>query len=132
VGGGSAASELNCADNSVRTTWKSAEGVHAFGNFPNFAYAPDGKAAAVRSSYEKPPEVWAGPIGKWQQLTKNNTAASPTWGKSETLEWANEGFNIQGWLIPPSQIEPGRKYPMVVLIHGGPSGVTTPEWPASF
>ena len=103
VRGGSAVSELKCGDDSVRTIWKSPEGVHAFGNFPNFAYARDGKAAAiVRSSYEKPPEVWAGPIGNWQQLTKINTALSPTWGKSETLEWANEGFNIQGWLVPPS------------------------------
>jgi dipeptidyl aminopeptidase/acylaminoacyl peptidase len=133
VGGGSAVSELKCGDNSVRTIWESPEGVHAFGNFPNFAFARDGKSAAiVRSSYEKPPEVWAGPIGNWQQLTTNNTALFPTWGKSEALEWTNEGFNIQGWLVPPNQIEPGKKYPMVVLIHGGPSSATTPEWPASF
>src|SRR5207247_4504745 len=33
---------------------------------------------------------------------------------------------------PPAKVEAGRKYPMVVLIHGGPSSVTTSEWPASF
>ena len=47
---------------------------------------------------------------------------TPTWGKAENLEWTNEGFNIQGWLVPPAKVEPGKKYPMVVLIHGGPSG----------
>ena len=31
-------------------------------------------AAAVRSTYETPPEVWAGPIGEWRQLTNNNAA----------------------------------------------------------
>src|SRR5438552_14653946 len=32
----------------------------------------------------------------------------------------------------PGQVELGKRYPMVVLIHGGPSSATTPEWPASF
>ena len=133
VGGGGAISELSVADNSVRTIWKGPESLHAFGNFPDFAVAKDGKfAAVVRSSYEVPPEVWAGPIGGWRQLTKNNAAISPTWGKAESVEWTNDGFNIQGWLLLPAKVESGKKYPLVVLIHGGPSSATTPEWPASF
>ncbi len=133
VGGGSAISELTLANNSVRTIWKGAEDLHAFGNFPNFAVSKDGKfAAAERSSFETPPEIWVGPIGKWRQLTNNNSALSPTWGKGQNLEWTNDGFNIQGWLLPPIQVESGKKYPMVVLIHGGPSSAVTPEWPASF
>ncbi len=133
IGGGSAISELTLSDNSARTIWKAAEHIHAFGNFPNFALSKDGKfAAAARSSYETPPEVWTGPIGEWRQLTKNNTALSPSWGKAESLQWTNEGFDIQGWLLPPARVESGKKYPMVVLIHGGPSSATTPEWPASF
>jgi dipeptidyl aminopeptidase/acylaminoacyl peptidase len=134
-GGGSAISELTLANNSVRTIWKGAEDLHAFGNFPNFAVSntKDGKfAAAERSSFETPPEIWAGPIGDWRQLTSNNSALSPTWGKGQNLEWTNDGFNIQGWLLPPIQVEPGKKYPMVVLIHGGPSSAEMPEWPASF
>src|SRR6266571_4954721 len=133
VGGGGAISELTLANNSVRTLWKGAEAFHAFGNFPNFAVSKDGKAAAaVRSSYGTPPEVWAGPIGEWQQLSANNAAQTPAWGKAENLEWTNDGFDIQGWLLPPAKVESGKKYPTVVLIHGGPSSVTTPEWPAGF
>src|SRR5438128_7558777 len=132
VGGGSAISELTLADNSVRTIWKGAEDLHAFGNFPNFAISKDGKfAAAERSSFETPPEIWAGPIGEWRQLTRNNAALSPTWGKAENLEWTNDGFNIQGWLLSPRQVESGKKYPMIVLIHGGPSRAVTPDWPAA-
>ena len=133
VGGGSAISELHLSNNSAQTIWKGPEGIHAFGNFPNFALSRDGKvAAAVRSTYNSPPEVFAGPLGEWRQLTKDNATLLADWGKAESVEWANEGFNIQGWLVPPAKVEPGKKYPMVVLIHGGPSSVTTSEWPASF
>ena len=133
LGGGSAISELNLADDSARTIWKGPEGVHAFGNFPNFALSKDGKiGAAVRSTYNSPPEVFAGPLGKWSQLTNNNAGLKASWGEAESSDWTNEEFNIQGWLVPPAKMEPGKKYPMVVLIHGGPSGVTTSEWPASF
>jgi dipeptidyl aminopeptidase/acylaminoacyl peptidase len=133
VGGGSAISKLNLADNTVRTLWQAAEGFHAFGNFPDFALARDGRVAAlVRTSYETPPEVWAGPIGLWHQVTHNNAELKPIWGKAESLEWTNEGNEIQGWLLPPAKLEPNKKYPLVVLIHGGPSNVTTPEWPAGF
>jgi len=133
IGGGSAVSELTLANNSLRTIWKGAEGIHAFGNFPNFAISKDGKfAAAARSSFETPPEIWAGPLGEWRQLTSNNVAQAVSWGKAQNLEWTNEGLNIQGWLLPPKQVEPGKRYPMVVLIHGGPSGTEMPEWPATF
>jgi len=130
VGGGGAISELTLNNNSVRAIWKGAEAFHAFGNFPDFAISKDGKfAAAVRSSFDTPPEVWVGPVGEWRQLTNNNSALSPSWGKAESLEWTNEGFKIQGWLLSPAKMEPGEKHPMVVLIHGGPSSAVTPDWP---
>jgi dipeptidyl aminopeptidase/acylaminoacyl peptidase len=131
-GGGSAISELDLANNSARTVWKGPEGIHAFGNFPNFALSRDGKVAVVvRSSYNTPPEVFAGPPGKWRQLTSNNATLQANWGKAESIEWTHEGSRVQAWLVLPAKIEADKKYPMVVLIHGGPSGVTTSEWPAS-
>src|SRR5947199_4091163 len=134
VGGGGAISELNIDNNSVRTIWKGAEALHAFGNFPDFAISKDGKfAAAERSTFETPPEIWVGPIGEWRQLTNSNSALSTRWGNAKSIEWANEGFNIQGWLLtPPGSRAPGKKHPMVVLIHGGPSSAVTPDWPAGF
>jgi dipeptidyl aminopeptidase/acylaminoacyl peptidase len=131
--GGSAISELNLTQNSARTMWKGPEGIHAFGNFPNFALSRDGKfAAVVRSTYNSPPEGFAGPPGQWEQLTNDNARLQANWGKAESIEWANEGLKVQAWLVPPAKIEPGKKYPLVMLIHGGPSSVTTSEWPASF
>jgi dipeptidyl aminopeptidase/acylaminoacyl peptidase len=133
AGGGSAISELNLSDNSTRTLWKGPEGIHAFGNFPDFSISKDGDiAAAELSTYNSPPEIFAGPPGEWRQLTNNNVALRANWGKAESVEWTNEGFTVQGWLVPPAKLEAGKKYPMVMLIHGGPSSVTTSEWPASF
>jgi acylaminoacyl-peptidase len=133
VGGGSAVSELHLSDNSAQSIWKGSEGIHAFGNFPNFVLSSDGKVAAtVLSTYNSPPEVFTGPLGEWRELTNNNGKLTANWGKAESIEWTNEGFNIQGWLLTPSKVEPGKKYPMVVLIHGGPSSVTTSDWPAGF
>jgi len=133
LGGGSAISELSLIDNSAQTIWKGPEGIHAFGNFPDFALSKDGNfSAVVRSTYNSPPEIFAGPISEWHQLTNNNAGLQANWGKAESIEWTNEGSKIQGWLVPPAKIEAGKKYPMVVLIHGGPSSLTTSEWPASF
>src|SRR5438477_699073 len=133
IGGGSAISELNLADDSIRTVWKGQEGINAFGNFPDLALSKDSKVAAAElSRYNSPPELFAGPLGEWRQFTNNNAGLEANWGKAESIEWTNEGSNIQGWLVPPARSDPGKKYPMVVLIHGGPSGVTTSEWPASF
>ncbi len=132
AGGGSAISELSLANNAAQTIWKGPEGIHAYGNFPNFALSRDGRfAAAVRSTYNSPPEVFVGRPGEWRQLTANNAALPMKWGEAQSVEWQNEGFDIQGWFVPPATVERGKKYPMVVLIHGGPASVTTSEWPAS-
>src|SRR5216117_2319177 len=86
LGGGSAISELSLTNNSERTIWKGPDGIHAFGNFPNFALSRDGKfAAAVRGTYNSPPEVFAGPLGKWQQLTSDNARLPTNWGKAESV-----------------------------------------------
>ncbi len=31
-----------------------------------------------------------------------------------------DDFDIQGWLVKPPDFDPGKKYPMILVIHGGP------------
>jgi dipeptidyl aminopeptidase/acylaminoacyl peptidase len=96
------------------------------------ALTPDGAASAtVRSSFEKPPEVWAGPIGKWKQLTHRNASVKPAWGEAKSLRWENEGFEVQGWLIYPKDFDASKKYPMVVTVHGGPGLGVQASWPSA-
>src|SRR5262249_53580671 len=121
------------ATRKITTVWEGPEDLHAFGNFPNFALSGDGSvSAAVRSSFTKPPEIWVGPVGKWQPVTKNNALIRAAWGEAQSIEWTNEGFQLQGWVLPPQKVEPGRKYAMITLIHGGPSNSAKSEWPAGF
>ncbi|MBB6147374.1 dipeptidyl aminopeptidase/acylaminoacyl peptidase [Silvibacterium bohemicum] len=87
--------------------------------------------AYIQSSFEHAPEVWAGPLGDLKQITHYNDALKPSWGKSESVDWSNDGFHVQGWLLYPADYDPAKKYPMIVLIHGGPSSVTLPRWPST-
>jgi dipeptidyl aminopeptidase/acylaminoacyl peptidase len=132
VEGGSAISTIDVASGETERLWKGSEGIHHAGNFPNFSVAKDGRTSAVvRSLWEQPPEVWAGPVGNWQQLTHVNASQQPHWGKAESVIWNSDGFRAQGWLVYPENFDPGKRYPMVVEIHGGPAGVRTASWPTA-
>jgi dipeptidyl aminopeptidase/acylaminoacyl peptidase len=98
----------------------------------SLSLTPDGMtAASVRSSFADPPEVWAGPIGKWKQVTHRNTEIKPAWGEAKSLHWKSDGLGVQGWLIYPKNFDPSKKYPMVVGVHGGPGAGVQPNWPGA-
>ena len=47
--------------------------------------------------------------------------------KREVVQWkSTDGTPIEGILIKPADYDPSRKYPLLVVIHGGPTGVDTP------
>jgi dipeptidyl aminopeptidase/acylaminoacyl peptidase len=45
-------------------------------------------------------------------------------GKTETVRWEQEGFKHSGILTFPSNYEAGKKYPMVLIVHGGPNAAS--------
>jgi dipeptidyl aminopeptidase/acylaminoacyl peptidase len=131
--GGSSISSLDVASGRFHAIWKGDEWVHGGGQLGNFSLARDGQTSAVvRHSWEQPPEVWKGPIGRWRQVTNLNRGRRPLWGRAKSLHWRNEGFSVQGWLLYPTELVPGRRYPLVVSVHGGPAFVTKPSWPGPY
>jgi dipeptidyl aminopeptidase/acylaminoacyl peptidase len=45
-------------------------------------------------------------------------------GLTETVQWKSvDGWEMEGLLIKPVGYEEGKKYPLLVVIHGGPAGV---------
>ena len=53
--------------------------------------------------------------------------------RPERLTWkVKDGSTIEGWLVKPVGYEPGRKYPFVLKIHGGPHGAYGNTWFGTF
>ena len=88
-------------------------------------------SAVIRQSYTSPPEVETGPPGKWKPITRLNADVRPITGKATNVFWKSDNFNVQGMLIAPPSIEPGKRYPLVVEVHGGPAYAHYPLFPAS-
>jgi dipeptidyl aminopeptidase/acylaminoacyl peptidase len=105
------------------------ESIGAGGSVMSVSMSQDHKIALVRSSFEMAPEVWAGSAKNMKQITHLNDGVKPTWGKTENIEWMNDGFKVQGWLLYPANYDPSKKYPLLVSVHGGPSSAVTPRWP---
>jgi dipeptidyl aminopeptidase/acylaminoacyl peptidase len=110
------------------------ETVGAGGLSMSVSVSKDRAIALIRSSFEKAPEVWAGPLNAMKQITHLNDGMKPAWGKTENIEWTSDGFKVQGWLLypagwTPNNGGPGKKYPLLVNVHGGPSSAVTPRWP---
>ncbi|HMA17341.1 MAG TPA: prolyl oligopeptidase family serine peptidase, partial [Thermoanaerobaculia bacterium] len=113
------------ASGNVRTLWRGPAVLK------RFSVAKQGLAsAAVRSSFSQAPEVVAGPIGSWTPLTRANAAVRPFWGEARSLTWQSDGQRVQGWLLSPREPDQSKKHPMVVVVHGGPSGASTASWPS--
>ena len=47
--------------------------------------------------------------------------------RRELFEWkSKDGTPIEGVLIKPADFDPSKKYPLLVVIHGGPTGIDRP------
>src|SRR6266496_1482157 len=50
-----------------------------------------------------------------------------TLGTREVISWnSQDGTTIEGVLIKPADFDPSKKYPLLCIIHGGPTGIDRP------
>jgi dipeptidyl aminopeptidase/acylaminoacyl peptidase len=90
------------------------------------------------STFERPAEIYGAKPGTVMspgldgviQLSHINDGVEPAWGKSVSLSWRSDKFRVQGWLMEPKDFDPARKYPLIVLVHGGPAAAVTAHWGA--
>ena len=117
----------------VTQLWRSAEVINAGGwGFEASVNADGTMSAVIRHSASQPPEIWAGAIGNWDQVTHVNNEVRPDWGPIKSLHWTSDGMTIQGWLVYPMHYDPKKRYPMVVIAHGGPAAAAASTWPGTF
>ena len=130
LGGDSAIARIDPAGGAKVTIMARGEVSYSAGN-GRVSFDPSGKiAATVVDSFAKAPQILLGAPEALKPITHDNDALTATYiGKSVT--WKNEGFDVQGWLQAPAKVEPGKTYPMVVIVHGGPSSAVTSRFGSS-
>lgn len=88
--------------------------------------APTGAIAFVGTEAQRAPELYLmESVGaKPRRLTSvNDSLSSLRYGRVESVVWKGpDGFEEDGVLVYPPDFQPGRKYPLVLYIHGGPMG----------
>jgi dipeptidyl aminopeptidase/acylaminoacyl peptidase len=125
----SAVVAIDPAARTARTLWSGP--VTAMGSGDGrFVFSADGAvAASVHEDYEHAPRIVAGRLPQLAAITRDNEGFAPQ-VSAQSVAWTNEGFSVQGWLVGPRTVEASRKYPMIVLVHGGPSSAATPRFVA--
>ena len=97
------------------------------------SYARNGRdIALVRSSWSRPAEIWTGSPSNLQPITRDNEEVTNLAGHAISITWKSDQFTPQGWLIAPLHVDEGKKYPMVVIVHGGPSGDSLPSYDSPY
>lgn len=108
----------------VERVWEAEETIGAGRESMSLAVSKGGaKIATVRQGRMLAPEVWMGAPGQWTPVTQGNRAARPSWSQVKSLTWKSDEFTVQGWLIYPKDFDPSKRYPMITVVHGGPSSV---------
>ena len=66
----------------------------------------NGTYAFTASSFDNPPEIFLsrGPKQPLRQLSHINEGLEPVWGKSESIQWDNGGFHVQGMVALPGEL----------------------------
>ena len=124
---------VGMAGGEIKTLWRGAETISPGGFNVSLSLTRDGRTSAVvRQSYAQPPEVWAGPLGEWKQITHRNAGLHPVWGEAKSLHWTTDIGTVQGWLVYPRDFDPAKRYPLVLAVHGGPASSVTPRWPSAW
>jgi dipeptidyl aminopeptidase/acylaminoacyl peptidase len=94
----------------------------------------DGKTLVfTRQSLARPVDIYkANSIGAGvTQITKINDAFLPEFNlkPAEEVTWEGAGgTRVSGFLTKPANFTASKKWPLIVLIHGGPQGAWTDSW----
>jgi dipeptidyl aminopeptidase/acylaminoacyl peptidase len=101
--------------------------------------ARDGRRIYFASSTAlRPEEIWmlrldgVSPSPTAERVTRINDRQfdEGAYGLNASERWVDsaDGRKLQGWLVLPPGFDASKKYPAVLLIHGGPQGAWTDGW----
>lgn len=96
----------------------------------------DGRMCAfLLQNGAQPPEVHVSPTEDWKprRLTDASRVSTAGWSplESTVIRWKSfDGMAMEGVLYKPAGYRAGVRYPLLVIPHGGPHGVSTHGFPA--
>jgi dipeptidyl aminopeptidase/acylaminoacyl peptidase len=106
---------------------------------PRVCAGPDGRwLVSVAQTHGQPPEVAVleveDPRPGWRPVCRLNAALSAhDLGRVERLTWhAPDGLPIEGLLVTPRDRRAGEPLALVVVVHGGPTGRWSYQFPSGF
>ncbi len=96
-----------------------------------FSLSADNRTAAfVASDASTFPEVYVAPVATMKGIKLTDMGAQTSGWTSASLDvisWkSRDGATIEGVLHKPADFRAGKRYPLLVVIHGGPTGVSRP------
>ncbi|WP_316848869.1 S9 family peptidase [Pedobacter agri] len=89
------------------------------------------KALFVGANYQNPSEIYLSDLelNKPQSITKINTdwLSTKKLSKPEKQTFVNDkGLTVEFWVMKPTDFDQGKKYPLLLEIHGGPASMYGP------
>ena len=102
-----------------------------------FTLSADGRTLAwVRDAADQPAEVYSAAVtlngqADTHQVTHENDTLVARLAVNPVEDFwfrGAGGDSVQGFIVKPPQWQTGRKYPTVLLIHGGPQGAWLDQW----
>src|ERR1019366_5198676 len=104
-----------------------ASGIHLNATRTHFGFTLE--------SLDKAPEAYISPVERFEPKAVSAVNAKlpklPL-GKTEVIQWkSKDGLDIEGLLTYPANYEKGKRYPLLLNVHGGPMGVFTQSYVAS-
>jgi dipeptidyl aminopeptidase/acylaminoacyl peptidase len=117
---------LVAKDWSLKPLWSDAASIAAGDG--RLALSDDAsRIATTRQTFATAPQIVAGGVKALTPITHDNDALAAN-TDARSISWTSEGFTVQGWLLAPKNMQPGKTYPMVVQVHGGPSSAVEPRF----
>lgn len=106
---------------------------HGLETSRTISIAGDGdRFAAAVNSRNHPNELYTGSLsnGTWERRTNHNPwLDNRRMARQETIEWTGPGgMTIEGVLVYPLDYVEGQRYPLAILPHGGPEGISLDSW----
>ena len=96
----------------------------------NLRITPDGRTFVfASSSMASPAEVYKANVDGSGLTALSSANAQLNLKPAEDIEWTGAlGRKVHGYIIKPNNFDPSRKYPLAVLIHGGPQSAWNDNW----